>query len=127
MVTPNADIAPRPDQVSAVHLTKTREQWFTTGSFTTAQGHFGTAGVGNFLSPGIERIDLGLMKNLKISERSTLQLRAEAFNALNHTNFGNPTKYVNGSNAGKITGSNALPGSANGGGRELELGARYTF
>jgi hypothetical protein len=88
MVTPNADIAPRPDQISAVQLTKTREQWFTTGSFTAAQGHFGTAGVGTFLSPGMERIDLGLMKNFKISERSNLQLRAESFNALNHTNFG---------------------------------------
>jgi Carboxypeptidase regulatory-like domain len=98
MVTPNADIAPRPDQVSAVHLTKTREQWFTTGSFTTAQGHFGTAGVGNFLSPGMERIDLGLMKNFKISERSTLQVRAEAFNSLNHTNFVGP----NGAGSGGI-------------------------
>ena len=98
MVTPNADITPRPDQVSAVQLTKTREQWFTTSSFTTAQGHFGTAGVGNFLSPGMERIDLGLMKNFRISDRSTLQLRAEAFNTLNHTNFVGP----NGAGSGGI-------------------------
>ena len=62
------------------------------------------------------------------NEHHQLQFRLDAFNALNHTNFGNPrAKYVNGSDAGKITGSNALPGSANGGGRELELGARYSF
>jgi hypothetical protein len=84
---PNADIFARPDQVSPVHLTKTQTQWFTTNSFTTAQGHFGSAGVGNFLSPGVERIDLGLLKNFRFSQRISLQMRAEAFNIFNHTNF----------------------------------------
>jgi Carboxypeptidase regulatory-like domain len=93
---PNYDIYPRPDQTSPVHMSKTRTQWFSTNSFTTAQGHFGSAGVGNFLSPGMERIDLGLMKSFKIGERSNLQLRAEAFNALNHTNFVGPNGAANG-------------------------------
>ena len=98
MVSPNADIAPRPDQVSPVHLTKTRTQWFTTSSFATAQGHFGSSGVGSFLSPGTERIDVGLLKNFRFSERAHLQLRAEAFNLFNHTNFVGP----GGSSAGGI-------------------------
>jgi hypothetical protein len=87
---PNGDIFARPDQVSAVHLTKTQTQWFSTNSFTTAQGHFGSAGVGNFLSPGVERIDLGLLKNFRFSEHISLQMRAEAFNLFNHTNFVGP-------------------------------------
>jgi Carboxypeptidase regulatory-like domain/TonB-dependent Receptor Plug Domain len=87
MVNPNADISPRPDQVSAVHLTKTQTQWFTTDSFATAQGHFGSSGVGNILSPGMERIDLGLLKNFRFSDSISLQMRAEAFNLFNHTNF----------------------------------------
>jgi hypothetical protein len=86
--TPNADIVPRADQVARVSLPKTQAQWFTTSSFATAQGHFGTAPVGSFLSPGTERIDLGLLKNFAISERINLQMRAEAFNLFNHTNFG---------------------------------------
>jgi hypothetical protein len=90
MVSPNADVVPRPDQVSSVHLTKTQTQWFTTSSFATAQGHFGSSGVGSFLSPGTERIDLGLLKNFRFSERAHLQLRAEAFNLFNHTNFVGP-------------------------------------
>ncbi|WP_254063664.1 carboxypeptidase regulatory-like domain-containing protein [Granulicella sp. S190] len=90
MVSPNADVVPRPDQISAVHLTKTQTQWFTTSSFATAQGHFGSSGVGNFLSPGTERIDLGLLKTFRFSERAHLQLRAEAFNLFNHTNFFGP-------------------------------------
>jgi hypothetical protein len=90
MISPNADVVPRPDQVSLVHLTKTQTQWFTTSSFATAQGHFGSSGVGSFLSPGTERIDLGLLKNFRFSERAYLQLRAEAFNLFNHTNFVGP-------------------------------------
>jgi hypothetical protein len=89
MVSPNGDIAPRLDQVSALHLTKTQTQWFTTSSFATAQGHFGSSGVGSFLSPGTERIDLGLLKNFRFTE-SILQLRAEAFNLFNHINFVGP-------------------------------------
>ena len=87
MVTPNADILPRPDQIAPVHLTKTQTQWFTTSSFTQAEGHFGTAGVGNVLTPGFEKIDLGLMKNFRFSDHASLQMRAEAFNLFNHTNF----------------------------------------
>jgi len=90
MVSPNADVTPRPDQVSLVHLTKSRTEWFSTSSFANAQGHFGSSGVGSFLSPGTERIDLGLLKNFRFSERAHLQLRAEAFNLFNHTNFVGP-------------------------------------
>jgi len=87
MINPNADISPRPDQVAPIHLTKTQAQWFTTSSFATAQGHFGSSSVGNILSPGVEKVDLGLMKNFRFSENINLQMRAEAFNLFNHTNF----------------------------------------
>jgi hypothetical protein len=36
--------------------------------------------------PGYWRTDLGLFKNIKLSERFGFQFRAEAFNAFNHTN-----------------------------------------
>jgi hypothetical protein len=87
MVNPNADVSPRPDQVSALRLTKTQAQWFTTSSFATAQGHFGSSGVGSILSPGMEKVDMGLLKNFKFSENINLQMRAEAFNVFNHTNL----------------------------------------
>jgi len=85
---PDYDILARPDQIAPVRKTKTYTQWFTTSSFTTAQGHFGSSGVGNLLSPGLEKVDLGLMKNFKITEGTSLQMRAEAFNIFNHTNLG---------------------------------------
>jgi len=88
LYSPNADILPRADQVAPVHLVKKGVNWFDPSSFATAQGHFGSGGVGSFLSPGTERVDLGLLKNFAITERINLQMRAEAFNVFNHTNFG---------------------------------------
>ena len=84
---PNYDIAPRPDQSGPAHLVKSGLNWFDPSVFTTAVGHFGSAGVNNMLGPGLEDIDLGLMKNFAIGERVNLQMRAESFNIFNHTNF----------------------------------------
>ena len=39
-------------------------------------------------------LDLSLAKSLAIAERMRLQFRAEAFNLLNHTNFGTPNATV---------------------------------
>jgi hypothetical protein len=84
---PNYDILARPDQVAPVHLSKTRLDWFNTDAFATAQGHFGSESAGNILGPGFEKVDLGLMKNFRFTERVNLQMRAESFNILNHTSF----------------------------------------
>jgi hypothetical protein len=84
---PNYDILARPDQVSPIHVIKSGITWFDTSSFTPAVGHFGSEPAGNILGPGLEKIDLGLMKNFEFAERFNLQMRAEAFNVLNHTSF----------------------------------------
>jgi hypothetical protein len=84
---PDYDILARPDQVAPVHLVKSRLNWFDTSAFTTAQGHFGSEHAGNILSPGFEKVDLGLMKNFRFSDSISLQMRAETFNVFNHTNF----------------------------------------
>jgi hypothetical protein len=84
-----------------------------------------------FHSPGVVNLDFGLYKSVKITERMSLQLRLEAFNALNHSNL-----YVNwGSayvvgNSGFITASHGLiPNTApqlyeN---RNIQLGAKIIF
>ncbi len=43
-----------------------------------------------FQGPGFWNLDLGVSKNFQLNERIRLQLRGEAFNALNHPNFDNP-------------------------------------
>jgi hypothetical protein len=40
-----------------------------------------------FRGPGMWNLDAGLSRNVKLSERYSLQLRAEMFNALNHANL----------------------------------------
>ncbi|MBW4037854.1 MAG: TonB-dependent receptor [Acidobacteria bacterium] len=84
---PNFDIVARADQIAPVSFPKTRTQWFSTQSFAAAHGHFGTSSAGSFLGPGVERVDLGLLKNFRFSQYASLQMRAEAFNVFNHTNF----------------------------------------
>jgi hypothetical protein len=49
-------------------------------------------------------------KETKITERTTLQFRAEFFNILNHTNFNYPT--LNAFNGNPNAANGGLPGSA---------------
>ena len=74
-----------------------------------------------FHSPGSWNLDLGMYKNTRITERATLQLRLEAYNAFNHANFGINTgsAYIYGGE-GTITGSFA-------GSRDIQIAARLTF
>ena len=43
-----------------------------------------------FSGPGIDNYNMSLLKNTKITEGSSLQFRAEAFNVFNHAQFNNP-------------------------------------
>ena len=53
---------------------------------------FGNAGRNIARRPGLANLDLGIQKNfaMPFREGMALQFRAEAFNAFNRTNFGNP-------------------------------------
>lgn len=72
--------------------------------------------------PGVENFDMSVDKNFNMpyNEHHQFQIRLDAFNALNHTDFGIPNNDWKSSSGGKIT-SSALSA------RELQLGARYTF
>jgi Carboxypeptidase regulatory-like domain/TonB-dependent Receptor Plug Domain/TonB dependent receptor len=51
---------------------------------------FGNAGQGIILGPGQFNFDISLLKNFKITERQSMQFRAEFFNAFNHPQFEPP-------------------------------------
>ena len=40
--------------------------------------------------PGVNNFDIGVLKNFALAERIRMQLKASAFNALNHPRFGSP-------------------------------------
>jgi hypothetical protein len=70
--------------------------------------------------PGYVVLDLGIMKNVELGERMRLQLRVEAYNALNTTNWNNPNTTPTNTAFGTITSQNPFP-------RQFQLAARFSF
>ena len=63
-------------------------EWFNTAAFAeNAVGTFGTAGRNDMRRPGFYNADLSLFRHLRLTENWSAEVRAEAFNALNHPNF----------------------------------------
>jgi hypothetical protein len=63
-------------------------QWFNSAAFTDPpQGQYGTQRRGQYFNPGYRELDLSVLKNTKLSEKVTLQLRVEMFNLFNHINL----------------------------------------
>jgi hypothetical protein len=62
--------------------------WFNTSAFSVPPaGQFGSVGRNTVIGPGLTNLDVVLQRNIPIRERVNLQLRAEFFNALNHSNY----------------------------------------
>jgi hypothetical protein len=71
------------------------EQWFDPRAFKVPiPGTFGNVGRSPLRGPGLFSVDTSLFKRIPIRESLALQFRAEAFNVLNHTNFGLPNQVV---------------------------------
>ena len=68
--------------------------------FNDVAGSIGNIPRNAFDGPGYFNIDASLFKTIKLTETVRLQLRAEAFNLLNHTNFAITNQYRNISTAG---------------------------
>jgi|HubBroStandDraft_6_1064221.scaffolds.fasta_scaffold22205_2 hypothetical protein len=56
----------------------------------TPNFHFGSTGRNAFYGPHYRNFDLAFTKDTKLTERVSMQLRADFFNFLNHPNFANP-------------------------------------
>lgn len=115
----------RPDQIAAVHMSKTVGAWFTTSSFAPAVNHFGSEGAGSLLGPGYNNWDLAAIKNVKFAERYSFQLRGEFFNAFNHESFSNvdnslsDSAFYGGTGFGQVTAGHSP--------RRIQLGAKFYF
>lgn len=80
-------------------------EWFNVNDFQpNAIGTFGNSGKNSLRGPRFFNTDMALIKNAKISDRSTLELRAEFYNALNNVNFGRPDNILTDTGFGQITG-----------------------
>jgi hypothetical protein len=104
-------------------------------------GAFPTLGRNSFESPGMNVWNMGLFKNTKLSEGTTLQFRVDTFNTFNHRNFSlaQPTVFQTGvligtvNNALSTTYSNVASNlflndnQFTGGNRQMQLGVKLIF
>ncbi len=96
--------------------------WFNPAAYSEPQQPFrqGTAGRNSLRGSHEWESDLSLSKNLLLSERFKLELRADAFNVFNHVNLGNPASQIDSSGAGQIT-YIQLPM------RQMQFGLHFSF
>jgi hypothetical protein len=101
--------------------TRNSKTWFNPGAFAAPPAYtYGNVGRNSVYGPGLQTMDLGVVRSFTLVEKLGFEARAEFFNALNHTNLGTPNRFVNTSSFGSIT-EVATPG------REIQLSARVSF
>jgi len=84
----------------------TAAKWFNTSAFAnvpTGVNRPGDSGRGVVTGPGLQRWDISLFKNIKVTEAMRFQFRAEAFNIFNHTNFTTLSTSLSASTFGQAT------------------------
>ena len=104
-------------------------QWFNTACFEKTPtappvaNVVGNGGRGIIEGPPTQRFDLSVFKNIRFGEKVKLQLRGEAFNVFNHTNFRNLSA------TSKIAVTSATFGQINAvrDPRTIQLGAKLSF
>jgi hypothetical protein len=96
----------RPNRICDGNLSNpTIDRWFDTSCFVpTADitGTYGDAGRGIIRGPGSFNIDASLIKNTRLGRYNT-EVRIEAFNLLNHPQFGNPNTTIGNAAVGTIS------------------------
>ena len=100
--------ASRPDLIGDPNSgLRTVESWMSRTAFrrlvaATEAGKSRNAGRNIARGPGLVNLDLSLLKDFRLTERSKLQFRAESFNVANHPNFGLPISDLASPNFGRI-------------------------
>jgi hypothetical protein len=78
-----------------VYANQNVHQWYNPACFApSAYGTIGNLGRNVLTGPGYVDTDMGVLKNTRITERVSLQFRAELFNLFNHSNFSFPSTGV---------------------------------
>ena len=79
------------------------QEYFNPSVFApNAVGTFGNSGKNILRGPGSFNTDFGVIKNTKITERLSVQFRAEFFNLFNNVNFSQPDNSIADSTVGQI-------------------------
>src|ERR1017187_3402530 len=92
----------------------------------TVAGTFGTIKKGSLRGPQYVGWDASLARKFSVTERTYFQFRAEYFNLLNHTNFGDPNS-TNNSTFGQITSTSPQNGNYTNDPRIAQLSLKLIF
>ena len=122
----------RPNQVAAGVVNSNwgggLPQYLTAASLAQNPiGTFGNLGRNAIDGPGTLQFDASLSRIFSFTERFHLEARAEGFNVINHTNFGNPTLALNSSTFGRITGTQSTGPGQLGTNRILQFALKLHF
>jgi len=120
---------PRPDCIAPSRQTPYKNFadggyiWFDPSTMAApAAGKFGNCGVSSERGPGIKQVDVGMSKKFPITERQSVEFRAEAINA-----FNSPIFAVQGYSIDVHGGSNEGVVNTSVGARNLQFALKYTF
>jgi len=102
-------------------------QWFDPTAFALPPaGELGNLGRNTMVGPRFANLDLSLIKNTRFRESMNLEFRAEAFNILNHPNFGLPNQALY-TATGVLNPSAGLITRTNGDGRQVQFALKFSF
>jgi hypothetical protein len=122
----------RPNRICEGSISNpTIDRWFDSSCFvapTDLTGTYGNAGRNIIRGPGSFNIDASLIKNTKIGRFAT-EIRIEAFNVLNHPQFGNPNTTLGNAAVGTISAMLTSPSCSTCGTveRQVQIGAKVRF
>jgi hypothetical protein len=103
--------------------------WFDPSNFSApAPAQFGNLGRYTTDGPGFFNLDASLFRRFRISERWSLELRAEGYSITNTPQFSLPNSTFGDANFGKVKTTLAVGNAgSSGGNRSIQLGAKIAF
>jgi hypothetical protein len=102
------------------------QEWFNTADFANPGSlQWGNSGRNILEGPATKSVDFSVFKNIKLTEKKSLQLRSEFFNLFNTPQFNNPNATV-GPGFGTISSAGA-PTTLQRVSREIQLAAKISF
>jgi hypothetical protein len=121
----------RPSLNPAFHgqiVTGGSNQYFNPAAFIVPQaGTYGDVSRDSFTGPSLVELDNSLSKTTRLTERLSLQLRGDAFNILNHSNFNAPNVVVFSSATAPASGSAGIVTSTATTSRQLQVSAKLLW
>jgi len=122
MITGSFDVAPRVVLTCNPNVAGSIDAFINTSCFApAAKGSVGLdSGYDRLRGPGLQNWDMSLFKSISIHEKARIQLRLEAYNAFNHTEWGSFNSTITFNAAGKVIN---LPTQLGGTGGRLGFGA----